>query len=187
MARAKRVWKLPRNPVTEVEKPVQTHRADIEVFSSEEVWALVRRTASEQDAVDLPHRRVHRPAPRRARRPALARRRLRLRLRGPPDPRHRELHRTSPDDAEVRPRARTPSGPERGGSPRPPRPPRKVRGATTTSSSPESRDATSTPPRSPAATSTRSSKPASATSASAISATPSAPRSSATRTSPSSR
>ena len=38
-----RVWKLPRTPVTDVEKPVQTHRTDIDVFSPEDVMALVRR------------------------------------------------------------------------------------------------------------------------------------------------
>jgi hypothetical protein len=37
------VWKLPRTPVTDVEKPVQTHRTDIDVFSPEDVMALVRR------------------------------------------------------------------------------------------------------------------------------------------------
>jgi integrase len=50
MKRARRVWKLPRNPVTDVEKPVQTHRTDIDVFSPEDVMALVRAAASEQDA-----------------------------------------------------------------------------------------------------------------------------------------
>jgi integrase len=50
MKRAKRVWKLPRNPITDVEKPVQTHRTDIDVFSPEDVMALVRAAASEQDA-----------------------------------------------------------------------------------------------------------------------------------------
>src|SRR4051794_25479297 len=50
MKRAKRVWKLPRNPITDVEKPVQTHRSDIDVFSPEDVMALVRAAASEQDA-----------------------------------------------------------------------------------------------------------------------------------------
>lgn len=50
MARAKRVWKLPRNPVADVEKPVQRHTTQIEVFSPEEVMALVREADSEQDA-----------------------------------------------------------------------------------------------------------------------------------------
>jgi integrase len=50
MGRARRVWKLPRNPVTDVEKPIQTHRTDVDVFSPEDVMALVRAAASEQDA-----------------------------------------------------------------------------------------------------------------------------------------
>jgi integrase len=50
MARAKRVWKLPRNPIGDVEKPAQRHSAEIEVFTPEEVHALVRAAASEQDA-----------------------------------------------------------------------------------------------------------------------------------------
>ena len=50
MGRARRVWKLPRNPVTDVEKPVQTHRTDIDVFTPEDVMALARAAASEQDA-----------------------------------------------------------------------------------------------------------------------------------------
>jgi integrase len=50
MKRAKRVWRLPRNPVTDVEKPVQTDRTDIDVSSPEDVMALVRAAASEQDA-----------------------------------------------------------------------------------------------------------------------------------------
>jgi integrase len=50
MARAKRVWKLPRNPIGDVEKPAQRHSAEIEVFTPEEVHSLVRAAASEQDA-----------------------------------------------------------------------------------------------------------------------------------------
>src|SRR4051812_27061516 len=50
MKRAKRVWKLPRNRVTHVEKPVQTHRTNVDVFSPEDVMALVRAAASDQDA-----------------------------------------------------------------------------------------------------------------------------------------
>jgi len=49
--RAKRVWTLPRNPIADVEKPVQSHAAiDLEVFSPEEIHALVRAAESEQDA-----------------------------------------------------------------------------------------------------------------------------------------
>jgi integrase len=50
MKRAVRVWKLPRNPVSDVEKPIQRRSVEIEVFSPEEVMALVRHAASEQDA-----------------------------------------------------------------------------------------------------------------------------------------
>src|SRR3954471_11594371 len=49
MKRAKRVWKLPRNPVTDVQKPVQTRHSDIDVFSPEDVMALVHAAASDQD------------------------------------------------------------------------------------------------------------------------------------------
>jgi integrase len=49
MKRAKRVWKLPRNPILDVEKPTQRHAAEIEVFTPEEVHALVRAADSEQD------------------------------------------------------------------------------------------------------------------------------------------
>jgi hypothetical protein len=37
-----KVWGLPLNPVSEVEKPPLKRTGDIEVFSSEEIWALVR-------------------------------------------------------------------------------------------------------------------------------------------------
>jgi integrase len=50
MERARRTWKLPRNPVADLEKPVQRRRVDIEVFSPEEVLCLVRAAESEQDA-----------------------------------------------------------------------------------------------------------------------------------------
>ena len=48
--RAKKVHKLTVNPVSDVEKPPQSRSGDIEVFSPEEVWALVRAAGSEQDA-----------------------------------------------------------------------------------------------------------------------------------------
>jgi len=50
MGRAKRVWKLPRNPISDVEKPVQGRSTTIEVFSTEEIMALVRAAYGEQDA-----------------------------------------------------------------------------------------------------------------------------------------
>jgi integrase len=48
--RAKKVWGLSGNPVTDVEKPPVSHSGHIDVFSPEEVYALVRAAASEQDA-----------------------------------------------------------------------------------------------------------------------------------------
>ena len=50
MGRAKRVWKLPRNPISDVEKRIQTRGTAIDVFCAEEVMALVRAADSEQDA-----------------------------------------------------------------------------------------------------------------------------------------
>ncbi len=51
MQRAKRVWKLPRNPIADVEKPLQTHATiELEVFSPEKIHALVRAADSDQDA-----------------------------------------------------------------------------------------------------------------------------------------
>ena len=41
-ARAKKVNKLTVNPVSDIEKPPQSRSGDIEVFTPEEVWALVR-------------------------------------------------------------------------------------------------------------------------------------------------
>jgi integrase len=48
--RARRVQGLSTNPVADVEKPSIRASGDIEVFSPEEVWALVRAAADEQDA-----------------------------------------------------------------------------------------------------------------------------------------
>src|SRR5437868_4853837 len=50
MRRAVKVWRLPRNPVANVDRFRTRHSGDIEVFSPEEVWALVRAAASEMDA-----------------------------------------------------------------------------------------------------------------------------------------
>jgi len=49
-ARARKVSGLPSNPVADVEKPPLSRSGDIDVFSPEEVYALVRAAASEQDA-----------------------------------------------------------------------------------------------------------------------------------------
>ncbi len=48
--RARRMYGLPMNPVADVEKPPTRRSGDIDVFSPEEVMALVRAAASEQDA-----------------------------------------------------------------------------------------------------------------------------------------
>lgn len=47
--RAQSVYGLPANPVALIEKHPQRASGDIQVFSPEEVWALVRAAASEQD------------------------------------------------------------------------------------------------------------------------------------------
>jgi integrase len=47
--RARKVWGLQTNPVAEVERPPLSRSGDIQVFSPEEVWALVRAAGSEQD------------------------------------------------------------------------------------------------------------------------------------------
>jgi integrase len=47
--RARKVHGLQANPVSDVERPPQSRGGDIEVFSPEEVWALVRAAASQQD------------------------------------------------------------------------------------------------------------------------------------------
>jgi integrase len=50
LGRAKKVYGLPTNAASEVEKFQQRASGDIQVFSPEEVWALVRAAESEQDA-----------------------------------------------------------------------------------------------------------------------------------------
>ncbi len=47
--RAMKVWGLPLNPAALVEKPPVARTGDLEVFTPEEVWALVRAAGSEQD------------------------------------------------------------------------------------------------------------------------------------------
>ncbi|HET9719878.1 MAG TPA: tyrosine-type recombinase/integrase [Solirubrobacteraceae bacterium] len=49
LGRAQKVWGLSMNPVAGVEKQRQRSTGDLEVFSPEEVIALVRAAASEQD------------------------------------------------------------------------------------------------------------------------------------------
>jgi integrase len=48
--RAQHVWGLPLNPVASVEKHPHRSSGDLQVFSPEEVWALVRAASSQQDA-----------------------------------------------------------------------------------------------------------------------------------------
>jgi len=48
--RARKAYGLPSNPVSGVEKPPLTRSGDIQVFSPEEVWSLVRAADSDQDA-----------------------------------------------------------------------------------------------------------------------------------------
>jgi integrase len=50
MTRARRVHRLPVNPMADIEKPRHRRSTAIEVFSPEEVLALVRVADSEQDA-----------------------------------------------------------------------------------------------------------------------------------------
>ena len=50
MARARRLHRLPVNPMAEIEKPRHRRSTAIEVFSPEEVLAFVRIADSEQDA-----------------------------------------------------------------------------------------------------------------------------------------
>ena len=47
--RAMKVWGLPRNPVIDVERPRYRVSDDLDAFSPEEVWALVRGAGSVQD------------------------------------------------------------------------------------------------------------------------------------------
>lgn len=48
--RARKVWGLPLNPVAQVERHPERNSGDIEVYSPEEVHALVRAAADERDA-----------------------------------------------------------------------------------------------------------------------------------------
>ena len=50
MERARKLYRLPVNPVADVEKPRTASRTEIQVFSPEEVMALVRAAADAQDA-----------------------------------------------------------------------------------------------------------------------------------------
>jgi integrase len=50
LKRARKVWGLAGNAAAEVEKPPIARSGEIQVFSPEEVWALVRAAAGETDA-----------------------------------------------------------------------------------------------------------------------------------------
>jgi integrase len=50
MERARKLYRLPANPAADVEKPRTATKTEIQVFSPEEVMALVRAADSEQDA-----------------------------------------------------------------------------------------------------------------------------------------
>jgi len=50
MERARKLYRLPSNPVADVEKPRTAAKTEIQVFSPGEVMALVRAADSEQDA-----------------------------------------------------------------------------------------------------------------------------------------
>ncbi len=50
LKRARKVWGLEANAAAEVEKPALVRSGDIQVFSPEEVWSLVRAGASQLDA-----------------------------------------------------------------------------------------------------------------------------------------
>jgi integrase len=50
MERARKLHKLPENPVADIEKPRTASRTEINVFSPEEIMALVRAADSDQDA-----------------------------------------------------------------------------------------------------------------------------------------
>src|SRR3954454_19279731 len=50
MERARKLYRLPANPVADVDKPRTAAKTEIHVFSPEEVMALVRAADSDQDA-----------------------------------------------------------------------------------------------------------------------------------------
>ena len=95
---AVKLYDLPANPLASVDRFRVRSSGDIQVFSPEEVWALVPRRVVGDRCSDLPDRGFHRASSWRAARAALARRRL-CRL---DDPRPRQLRRRPADNAEIR-------------------------------------------------------------------------------------
>ena len=96
--RAVKVYGLPANPVAKVERLRVRASGDIEVFSPEEVWALVRAAESEPDAAIF----LTAAFTGLRRGELLGAALARCRLRWLDDPGSRELRRRAADDAEVR-------------------------------------------------------------------------------------
>ena len=128
---AQRRYKLPANPVANVERRPHAKRGNIDVFSREEVLALGSSRRFRAGRHDLPHGRVHRPAPRRAAGAALARRGFRQQR----DPRPAELHQRARRHAQERPGAHGANGRRGCRSAGKARPARPLPRATTISSS----------------------------------------------------
>jgi integrase len=95
---AVKLYGLPANPVASVDRFRVRSSGDIQVFSPEEVWALVRAAGSEVDAAIFLTAAFIGLRPRRATRPSLAR----CRLRRLHDPSPRELRGRQANHAEVR-------------------------------------------------------------------------------------
>ena len=76
LPRERKVWGLPLNPAAELERHPGRNSGDIEVFSPEEVHALLRAARDEPRCRGLRDRRVRRPAHGRASGARVARRRL---------------------------------------------------------------------------------------------------------------
>jgi integrase len=61
-SRARRVYKLPSNPVADVERPPQPSNGNIDVFTPEEAWALVRGARGAEDRCASCQARIDAPA-----------------------------------------------------------------------------------------------------------------------------
>jgi hypothetical protein len=106
--RAKKVWKLPQNPVADIDKPTAQRRTEIVFYSPEEVHALMRAASSEQDGAIFPDGGADGAADGGAAGAALAR----CGLRRADGARGRELHGGLAGHPEV---GVGPGGPARGG------------------------------------------------------------------------
>ncbi len=107
--RAVKVYGLRRNPLVNVDRYRVRASGDIEVFSPEEIWSLVRAASSEMDGVIFLTAAFTGLQAGRAARAALAR----YRLRGLHDPGPRQLRGRQADDAEVRQGTGRPDGARR--------------------------------------------------------------------------